>query len=156
MVGEYPCPDKMANLHRLINAFYKLAQNLTIIAPQLLSAQDKPLFIQHTQQLIKESDELIKAIKRSIELNMVDQASLSYIQNFRTGAFRLNQLSIQTQTPNQDELNNVFKGMMSNFNTLGDTYINKDSDMMKKLKESLKFLGSRTAALPGTPTAPIA
>jgi hypothetical protein len=145
----------MANLNQLVNTFYKLAQNLTILAPQLLSAQDKSLFIQHTQQLIKESTNLVEAVKRSIELNMVNQASLSYIQNFRTGALRLNQLSIQTETPNQDELNNVYKDIMSNFNTLSNTYINKDSDMMKKLKESLTFLGSRTAALPGASTVPV-
>src|SRR5690606_292795 len=122
-------------LLKLANIFYKMAQSLNILAPQLLSEQDKALFIKHIQQIITESEDLIDAVKISIDYNIIEEPALTYIEHIKNGAIRLSEIANQPEAPDQDELSKLYKNMVSNFNTLGDRYVDKDIEPMKLLKD---------------------
>jgi len=133
-------------LKKLINIFYKKAQQLQglkIVAPQLLDDQEKNTFINHIIRITKESDTLIKAIKNSIPFQQISPESRSHAENLKTDSIRLNELATQADPPSQDNLDNLFKKMMNEYNTLEKSYIDPKLKQMKLIKESLAYLGSR-------------
>lgn len=127
----------------LAKIFLKKAQDFQIKIPQLLDNDKKQIYTNHVIRITKEADKLIKAIKDSLPFKTIKQEALNYAQNIKADSINLHNLTNKTDVPDQTQLDFIFDKLMSNYNILEKTYIDKKFESMKLIKESLYYIGNK-------------
>lgn len=99
----------------------------------------------HVRRVVEEADTLKKQLEKGIEVGMSDLNSRRYVDSL--GATAVDYLSAVEDGVATSELNDMLSLMMQNWNTLRNSYVDQNYELMKNMRESMLYLQNQNQRL---------